>query len=1688
MRKKFAKSVVGLMVAATMLTTNVYPPLEVYAGSVVGQSTFDEGVGLPWHTCQTNPANQSFEIKDGAYTVTINNPGGRDRGGESRWDLQLRHRGIKIESGHTYKVSFKINASNAGEMNVQIADYSGNDEGVAWHNTMDTEKGVDFNQSWSNLQIAKGDNEFEFTFTSDKSLDVAEWAFHYGGAGQYQDKDCFPEGTVLTFDDLKLECLTCDDTSGEGCNWDMTNEMGKVTPRSDVRINQVGYYTNLAKVASYATDEEVAPVSFAVKNSSGATVYEGTGVSQGYDEASGEYVQLLDFTELQTAGKDYYIEVSDTANVQTNQYTKEVYDMYKSQTFDVVNPSDGDVYEGVLANALNYYYQNRSGVAIESQYITSGDKATLAHQAGHATDTAYVQSKWVKSYAGDGSDVDKSYTIDCTGGWYDAGDHGKYVVNGGISVWTLQNMYEMSKLSGTESKWSDGQTMSIPQSYKAGDISYDGTGDPDILDEARVELEWMFKMIVKSNDPYYGSDKAGMVYHKMHDHKWTGLAVHAWDYADTWGTIRIVKPPSTAATLNVAATAAQAARLWKGIDDDFAAECLENAKLTYEAAKANPDVFAPLDQAIGGGAYGDDYVGDDFYWAACELYATTGDETYYNDLKAYKNANDSTGNDKAFSLTTNLGGGENSGSFSSFNWGCTAGLGTLTLYLNSEGKLNDSEKASVESSIVSAADEYIAQENAEGMGIPYRGTTFTDSVNIGDESVTGYEWGSNSFVVNNAMVMAYAYKIKGTNKYMSGVSTALDYVFGRNGLGISYVTGTGDYYTQNPHHRYWSYELDKSFPKAPAGVMSGGAGSGLQDPYVGGLGYTRGNVAPQKCYVDSAEAWSVNEVTINWNAPFAWILSFMQDEAKKAPDAEGNVVEPGDSTTQSSNTTQSSQDDSNTTEGSQGGNNTTEGNQGGNNTTEGNQGGNNTTEGNQGGNNTTEGNQGGNNTTEGNQGGNNTTEGSQGGNNTTEGNQGGNNTTEGNQGGNNTTEGSQGGNNTTEGNQGGNNTTEGNQGGNNTTEGNQGGNNTTEGNQGGNNTTEGNQGGNTTTEANQGNNDNTQNNPGGNTSSQIAVTDVQISQSYVEMQVGESVQLNATVLPSNATDQTISWQTSNPDILTVSRNGQVTAVGSGSATVLAVSNNGKVGVCNITVKDNSQGSVTTTEGNNSDEDTKIAVEKVLLSETKVEMKVGEKKQIIATVLPSNATNKDVTWSCTDIFGLKAEVDSNGVITAKAAGTVSVMATTDNGKFEICTVEIVSDSSSNTGNSGTSTEDNNNTENPQLTTTQNQGSNTTTQNQGSSTTTQNSGNQGNNNTTTQNNNQGTTNIEVQQLLISPSTCDMEVGEQKQLSVTVLPNNATDQKITWTCTDMTGSTATVDANGKVTARAAGTVSVIAQTSNGKYAVSTITIKDTASSNNTTQGNNVATTTQTQNQGSNNTTAQNPNTGDQGSNSTTTQNPSAGNVATTTQAPNNGNAATTTQAPNNSNATTTTQAPNNSDAATTTQAPAGASENPLEPAVQDLGGNTYITNTTIIKGTIIKGSSLKYQITKNDASGKEARVYGLSKNVSTVNVPNMIVINNDVYKVTSIKSKAFYNKSVIKKITLGKNIKSIGTKAFYKCKKVKTVTIKTTKLTTKNVKSNAFGKMKASMTIKVPKAKKAAYKKLLIKRGVSKKAKIK
>ncbi len=867
LKKKFGKRMVSSVVTAAMVASAsvaILPGLSLSAsatGEMLGQTDFNDGIGLPWHTCVTPPAKLDFNIKGGTYNITIVERGGEAVGGESRWDCQFRHRKLEFHSGNSYTVKATVTADAAGEIYTKIGDLSGDTE--IWHNGYG-ESDNEFGMNWNCVKVSPNEPlTYDSTFTCKTDLDVAEWAWHFGGAGKYQDTPCFENGTKLTFDDMS--CYN---------NTDDRGVYVQVAPPPEYSIhgNQVGYYTNLAKKATYHSDSSFSGQKvYVVDAKTKKSVWEGTCSSASKKDVDSDmYCGVFDFSDLTTAGT-YYFSTDGSSQ-----------DSYEFKIGD-------DVYGGIVADALNYFYQNRSGIDIEEKYITStgenASKKDLAHQAGHNPDTAYIQTEWIKAYDAEGTDIIKSAgSLTATGGWYDAGDHGKYVVNGGISVWTLQNLYEWT-LNDANNSSAD----KFGDSSKSIVVPEAGNKYPDLLDEARVELEWFFDMMVDSKfkmskyDEHYADGKSlgkdtgkyeNMVYHKLHDHKWTGLATKCWDYS-SWKTQRIVKPPSTCATLNVAACAAQAARLWEKYDSTFAATCLKNAKATYEAAKANPELYAPLDQAIGGGAYGDDNAKDDFYWAACELYITTGDETYLKDLEG--------ASEYAYKVSTTLNGGENSGTFTSFNWGNTAALGNLSLYLNKESA--GSNYDTIVKSITTAADAFVKKEGEQGFGIPYAPATFEDAINIGPGiEILGYEWGSNSMVANNAIVMAYAYSATGKAEYLNGVAEGLDYLFGRNARDFSYVTGYGTYHCTNPHHRWWSHELDSEFPYAPAGVLSGGPNAGLQDPYVGGAGLSREDDNPsQLCYVDSIEAWSVNEVTINWNSPFAWIMSFIEDEANASP-------------------------------------------------------------------------------------------------------------------------------------------------------------------------------------------------------------------------------------------------------------------------------------------------------------------------------------------------------------------------------------------------------------------------------------------------------------------------------------------------------------------------------------------------------------------------------------------------------------------------------------------------------------------------------------------------------------------------------------------------------------------------------------------------------------------------------------
>ena len=140
--------------------------------------------------------------------------------------------------------------------------------------------------------------------------------------------------------------------------------------------------------------------------------------------------------------------------------------------------------------------------------------------------------------------------------------------------------------------------------------------------------------------------------------------------------------------------------------------------------------------------------------------------------------------------------------------------------------------------------------------------------------------------------MAYAndFSDKKDNKYINGAARAMNYILGCNPNVQSYVTGYGSNPLENPHHRFWAYQTDDTFPKAPAGAMSGGPNSGLEDPWVKGSGWKPGSRPAAKCFMDNIESWSTNEVTINWNAPFAWVSSYMDDKGNQ----KGSQVLKGD--------------------------------------------------------------------------------------------------------------------------------------------------------------------------------------------------------------------------------------------------------------------------------------------------------------------------------------------------------------------------------------------------------------------------------------------------------------------------------------------------------------------------------------------------------------------------------------------------------------------------------------------------------------------------------------------------------------------------------------------------------------------------------------------------------------------------
>ncbi|GEL99167.1 glycoside hydrolase family 9 protein [Cellulomonas terrae] len=709
---------------------------------------------------------------DGGVCTTL--PGGQS----NPWDAGLAFTGIPVEEGQNYVLSFTAKATPDTPVRVIVGEGGG-----AYRTTFEQ----------ASVPLTSELTTYTYPFTANLTFPAdgtapGQLAFHLGKSVPYE----------FCITDVSLRTTASPPPPYEP-------ETG---PR--VRVNQVGYVPEGPKRATLVTDATEA-LPWELHDAADAVVASGTTTPEGTDASTDLNVHVIDFSDVTTSGAGYTL----------------VADGETSRPFDI----DADLYQQLRQDALDYFYLARSGTPIDGA-IVGEEYAREAGHVGVAPNQGDTEVPCIgpRDYY-DGWTCD--YTLDVSGGWYDAGDHGKYVVNGGISVAQLLGTYERTLTASTATPGALGDgTLDVPEH---------GNGVPDVLDEARWELEWMQKMIAPSGE------YAGMVHHKIHDEGWTGLPLAPADDPQ----VRSLHRPSTAATLNVAAVAAQGARLFREYDPAFADSLLETARSTWAAALEHPAVYAPAAAGSdGGGPYDDSVVTDEFYWAAAELFLTTGEDEF-----------------EQFVLTSpqhtadvfTAGG---------FNWGSTAALGRIDLATvpNDLPGLAD-----VKASVVAGADEYVASQAVHPFGSVYSPTSGT------------YDWGSSSSVTNNLVVLGVAYDLTGDTTYSNAVLEGMDYLLGRNGLNQSYVTGWGEVASHQQHSRWFAHSLDPGLPEPPPGSLAGGPNSvtGTWDPTMQAT-FTQG-CAPAMCYLDVISSWASNEITINWNSSMSWVASFVADLGAGAP-------------------------------------------------------------------------------------------------------------------------------------------------------------------------------------------------------------------------------------------------------------------------------------------------------------------------------------------------------------------------------------------------------------------------------------------------------------------------------------------------------------------------------------------------------------------------------------------------------------------------------------------------------------------------------------------------------------------------------------------------------------------------------------------------------------------------------------
>lgn len=661
------------------------------------------------------------------------------------YSLHSNGTNVNLNASSNPKLYIKVKAENFPELRIDFIDING-------YVTNQMPSSINLN---SNFQI------FEIDYTG-KFLD--------GGYGApCTNGPCSVDNTQLTSLMFFINPGNGGYNGDIEIEWISIGESLETVIDYDIRYNQIGYFPNKSKYINLVSINNFSPKNYQVLDANDNVVLNGTSETVNYWNDGGEYVSKVNVSSITSPG---------------------VY-KFKTNELEINFEIGSDIYTSLSEASLKYYYYNRASTSISSTY-----GGAFTRNLGHPDNIVYVHSSAASQ------DRPTGTIISSPKGWYDAGDYNKYIVNSGISTYTLLAAYEHYR------SYYSSKNINIPET---------GGNIPDILDEVKWNLDWMLTMQEASD---------GGVYHKL-----TGLNFSGIVMPENYNLDRYVVQKSTSAALNFAAVMATASRIFSDFETQlpgYSAALLNASQSAYTWAKQNPNSYFTNPAGVSTGEYGDNDVSDEFQWAAVELYITTGNSSYSNDINV-----------------STIGNGTPS-------WRYTDPLALISILYH---------KNNFSTSIVNSASNLLVNTANE---IKSHIVNSTMNISMG---VTNwdYVWGSNSEAANKILMLIRAYEFTQDISYLNAAYTATDYLFGRNGTGYCYVTGFGVNPTKNPHHRI--SEADQVTDPIP-GMLAGGPNPGQQD---GCSGYLSNSNAGS--YADDWCSYASNEVTINWNAPLAYSVN-----------------------------------------------------------------------------------------------------------------------------------------------------------------------------------------------------------------------------------------------------------------------------------------------------------------------------------------------------------------------------------------------------------------------------------------------------------------------------------------------------------------------------------------------------------------------------------------------------------------------------------------------------------------------------------------------------------------------------------------------------------------------------------------------------------------------------------------------